>query len=894
MNAPLALLISLIYFQSVCGAFIFPRYTQRKHLCVAISDGACSRRPLRYASQLFVSTSSPSRQSSSSNGFSVPVLLQKVIKEVPLSSVIQFVKSYVPPATLPLPFSATLNKNTEATTTSRWTCDVCPNHILSVEIVVIQKKGENIISPSMSMIAVKRISEERQGMTVRSGNGVGAPDPMRSLVDASEKELLRDFEKGLEGLTMKHLGSSASTVDSAVIDDHHVTEKTSSQPVQAEVPQTSSGSGSIIDATLISDQPKESSIKVNSERKGMRTTSKMEGNDKEVGGRGKSKDPNEPRASSDYDFESLQNLLEKDMESLSEEEMKQLDEEFQSPEAFAKQLMDFANKKAEKEKDGAGFVEAAMETAKEVVKNHSGATTASYAFKDDSNKRQSAEEEELRRLFEAGKNIAEGKIALAEEQESSDTTGSSLSSTDSSGKPSMEKELAKLELRIMRNSWDEPVNTDEMLDLMAPPPSFDEEIIDATSVNYPGGNISEKKINLHPDLKQAIEYATFAGRILSNLEEEHTETDVKYFKDGVEMPLSDVKNLQKVVDEAVKIGIIDDPREVMAEKGRLNMLVEELIRFPEDRFSEIVDEYRDLLLSERFVQLIQERFLVMKEYDRKCADGIVTPSEELSQRHEKERFILGKMVKQAMLLLKEVQALGAELETMQLEVVRSICLVAMDPKHKNEEEAAIALTDAVRDMLPLLDETFVSYLKYAVAEEEGRLARRGVLEDPDHNRWLCVLKIVQNGVYAELGRKVGRHVEIIWYCMRMKTRYQRRELLRMNVDNMATMDIRPFRKIVDNIVGALGSAAKGDFEEGKELGEWTKRIMQLSEDIEIVLPPERIAVLSRDADKWLAKQKERFIEQRQKTKALIDSRKKGKEISDQYLMKGAGEEDRMA
>lgn len=38
-------------------------------------------------------------------------------------------------------------------------------------------------------------------------------------------------------------------------------------------------------------------------------------------------------------------------------------------------------------------------------------------------------------------------------------------------------------------------------------------------------------------------------------------------------------------------------------------------------------------------------------------------------------------------------------------------------------------------MLPLLDETFVAYLKYAVAEEEAKLLRRGVLEDPEQNRW---------------------------------------------------------------------------------------------------------------------------------------------------------------
>lgn len=764
MSVPRTLLISLLYFQSVGAAFVSSRSTQRKHFGVA-SDCDCSRHPQRYTSHLFVSTSSPNRQSSPSNGASVPVLLQKVIKDVPVSSVIQYVKSYVPPATLPLPFSVTINKNMEATTTARWTCDVCPNHIMSVEIVAIQKKGENVISPSMSMVAVKRISEERQGMTTRSGSNAGAPDPMKSLADASEKEMLRDFEKGLEGLMMKFFGSPASSDKLKVDDDQHSTGKTSSQSAQAEIPHTSTGDGSIIDATIVSDQQKALSMQQNEERKSLKTESMAKINDVEMS-EYQSKGLNTVKASDDFpetEFGNLSDLLDKDIESLSEEEMKKLDEEFQSPEAFASQVMDFANQRAEEEKEGSGFAEAAMEAAKEVVRN-SGTAKAGYAFKDESEKRPSAEEEELRRLFEAGKNIAEGKMALVEEQETSmDRKDNSLRTEN--GNPSMEKELEQLELKIMRNSWDEPVNTDEMLDLMAPPPSFDEEIIDATSVNYPGANASKKKVNLHSDLKEAIEYATFAGRILSNLDEEHFETDVKYFKDGVEMPISDVKNLQKVVDEAVKIGIIDDPREIMAEKGRLTMLVEELIRFPEDRFSEIVDEYRDLLLSERFVQLIQDRFLSMKEYDKKCADGVVVRSDEISERHEKERTILGKMVKQAMLLLKEVQALGAELETMQLEVVRSICLVAMDPKHKTEEEAAVALTDAVRDMIPLLDETFISYLKYAVAEEEARLARRGLLEDTNHNRWLCVLKIVQNGVYAELGRKVGRHVEIIWYCM---------------------------------------------------------------------------------------------------------------------------------
>lgn len=68
-----------------------------------------------------------------------------------------------------------------------------------------------------------------------------------------------------------------------------------------------------------------------------------------------------------------------------------------------------------------------------------------------------------------------------------------------------------------------------------------------------------------------------------------------------------------------------------------------------------------------------------------------------------------------------------------------------------------------------------------------------------------------------------------------------------------------------------------------------------AEDIEIVLPPEKVDVLARDADKWLEKQKDRVMEQRKKSVRLIESRKKGQEVKRKYLASGIGlgEEDRM-
>ena len=174
----------------------------------------------------------------------------------------------------------------------------------------------------------------------------------------------------------------------------------------------------------------------------------------------------------------------------------------------------------------------------------------------------------------------------------------------------------------------------------------------------------------------------------------------------------------------------------------------------------------------------------------------------------------------------------------------------------------MALSDAVRDMRPLLDDAFVAYLKYAVAEEEARLARAGLLDDPEHNQWLFVLQIVQQGVYAEIAKGINRYIEHIWYVLRMESPQERRMLLEKLIDVLPTLDVRPFVQVVDNIVGSLGDGTKGEFDGVTALGEMTNKLLQLHRDVQDLLPPERIALKSRDADEWAAKQKKRLLESR--------------------------------
>lgn len=607
-----------------------------------------------------------------------------------------------------------------------------------------------------------------------------------------------------------------------------------------------------------------------------------------------------------------------------------------TPEEMLKDVLKFDEEKKKEEKPGSGFVSGAFEKAKELMKDRHRQIQErkqkeqQVGFKEfeeqsknsfpkhpepldisaEGPKRELTAEEELRQMFAAGQRIAEGKIttSTAESATSSlQTTGTTEEDVDrliaeektiSKYARILDDELAELEVRINTSPGEEldgpPQNP--VFDVMSGPEVYDPNV-DMDAVNYPGALPGTADVKLPKQLDEAIKQAEFAASVLMNMETKEIkdgatgETTVKYFTGDKELTTQQLENLQKVVEGAVKSGIIDDPVEVMAEASRLQLVLDELWNQPDERFYEIASSYKDLLLSERFVGLIRERLRAMADRD---LDALRNDDESLKEPHEKERQILGKLVNYAQALLKETRALGAELEAHQLEIVRSICKVAMDPEHTTEEETANALSDAVRDMRPLLDDAFVAYLKYAVAEEEARLARAGLLDDPDYNQWLFVLKIVQQGVYAEIAKGINRYIDHIWYVLRMETPQQRRRLLSDLIDDMPTMDVRPFVQVVDNIVGALGDGVNGNFDGLVPLGEMTNTLLQLQNDVKELLPPERIAEMSKDADEWAAKQKKRLLKQRQIGEQRLEAAKEAAQReSDVDMVFGeSGEVDR--
>ena len=591
-----------------------------------------------------------------------------------------------------------------------------------------------------------------------------------------------------------------------------------------------------------------------------------------------------------------------------------------SPEELLRDVMTFGEEQDQENAVGRGFVSGAFEKAKELLREQKqrrvqrlskekGVKDMSKSASgmrldildpDDHGDKKSVltAEEELKRIFEAGERLADGRIGI-NKYKSSDSAMTDADLKDqelvdaliasdktvSAYARSLDDELTELEVRLNKSPGEEldgPVKN-PLFDIFSGPEVYNPNVDAETAVNWPGALPGTKELRLPKELDEAVKQAKFAAEVITKMNEVQGANGPQFFLGDRELTSQQVENLRAVLNEAVEIGLIRDPLEYLQERSRLQMVVDELWNQPDERFRDISSSFMDLLLSDNFVALIKERLEAMADRD---LDARRRDDDSLEENHARERVILSHLVESAQLLLKEVQALGAELEASQLEVVRSICQVAMDPSHQTEEETAAALTDAVRDMRPLLDNTFVAYLKYAIAEEEGRLARAGHLDDPHHNEWLFVLKIVQQGVYTEISRGINRYIEHIWYVLRMETKTERRMLLSKIIDKLPTMDVRPFVQVIDNIVASLGGSAQGEFDGFNEIGEMTNKLLQLHRDVKELLPPERIQSMSRDADEWAAKQKKLLQERRKVTQQRLQASRDTTDYDDEIRRRG--------
>ena len=83
--------------------------------------------------------------------------------------------------------------------------------------------------------------------------------------------------------------------------------------------------------------------------------------------------------------------------------------------------------------------------------------------------------------------------------------------------------------------------------------------------------------------------------------------------------------------------MIEDPLVLMVERSRLQLVPDELWNQPEERFREVVMNYKDLLLSDNFVRLVRERTSNMVERD---LDDLRRDDSSLEEKHAREQELL--------------------------------------------------------------------------------------------------------------------------------------------------------------------------------------------------------------------------------------------------------------
>jgi len=338
------------------------------------------------------------------------------------------------------------------------------------------------------------------------------------------------------------------------------------------------------------------------------------------------------------------------------------DEEGLSPEDLLAEVLKFGDEKEKENKPGFGFVEGAFDKAKDLLRSEDreSRTQPELMYEDDEMK-QREEEEELRRIFAAGQSVAENKLSAPISRESNLAKPSiteedidaliDSDETVSRNARVLEDELAELEVRMSRSQGE--AGSNKVFDVFSGPETYNPNVDPKTAVNWPGAKEGTRTdVRLANALSTALKQAKFAAAVLSQLrEEEGNNEEVKYFVGEKEISKERVKLLQACVKEAVNAGIIEDPLIIMAERSRLQMLVDELISQPEERLEEIAMNYKDLLLSDNLVDLMKERLQNMAQRDLEARRQ--GEEDTVSAVHAREREILINLAKIGQGLVKE-------------------------------------------------------------------------------------------------------------------------------------------------------------------------------------------------------------------------------------------------
>lgn len=248
----------------------------------------------------------------------------------------------------------------------------------------------------------------------------------------------------------------------------------------------------------------------------------------------------------------------------------------------------------------------------------------------------------------------------------------------------------------------------------------------------------------------------------------------------------------------------------------LQFLLNELNRTSADLYPLVLDAYKDLLLSDNILLLMQ------------IANKTETDM--------KKRVLYSQIIEKSLDLHNELATLIQTESIKHLETIFDICEVAKNFQHDSDK-----FLERIEYLKPRFDTDLLSYLTYAIQQEEDMAKAQNIDFNLAPSEWHKILLIVKNGVLAEFERRYDSLLETIFILVRFEDDEVRRNLWQRFVNITNVMDLPYLRELAINMAENIISGRNVDALNLKVLdNKLYERMYIFKEEIEEFLSEELI------------------------------------------------------
>ncbi|GAW80265.1 hypothetical protein, conserved [Plasmodium gonderi] len=286
------------------------------------------------------------------------------------------------------------------------------------------------------------------------------------------------------------------------------------------------------------------------------------------------------------------------------------------------------------------------------------------------------------------------------------------------------------------------------------------------------------------------------------------------FFNCLEEELLDPEDKEKLTLYEIYVRSEKEEKREMREKWkinelRLNTLTQELAYADDDMIPTVCNNYRDLLLSDEYACLMKLRL------------------EENPPKNKEEQKILHIINSFAMSLYDDIKIIMEHEEKEHLKKIQLICEKAVyDEKGLNE---------FIESMKPLLDYSFLGYIKHAIKMEKKRIKMQNIDFRENPSDWLIILMIIQKGIYSILEKDIWQDVINITTIICHDQPSVRKTILTTMLASMPKADWIFFKDVIKTIYKCV-QEKKITANHFPDFPHIPEAIFQLNYDIEQVLP----------------------------------------------------------